>query len=160
MTRGTKPKPTRLKLIDGNPGKRPIDRNEPVLPDPGVAFDAAPSVLGSDAVARGEWERLAPMLRRSRAVTEGDRSALIAVCQQWSRYLDATAQVEKKGAVMRAPSGYPIVNPYLGIANKALGLCLKLWPELGLTPSARTRIGVFKSETSDDPFAEFDSEVG
>ena len=29
MPAGRKPKPTRLKLIDGNPGKRAINKNEP-----------------------------------------------------------------------------------------------------------------------------------
>lgn len=31
-TRGRKPKPTALKLLEGNPGKRPINANEPIPP--------------------------------------------------------------------------------------------------------------------------------
>ena len=30
--RGRKPKPTALKLLEGNPGKRPINEHEPVPP--------------------------------------------------------------------------------------------------------------------------------
>jgi len=59
--------------------------------------------------------------------------------------------------VVRSPSGYPMPNPYIGISNKALGNCLKLWVELGLTPSARARVSTapgFSGE--DDVFAEFD----
>ena len=33
MPRGRRPKPTHLKLIEGNPGKRPIDGAEP---QPGI----------------------------------------------------------------------------------------------------------------------------
>ncbi|HZK10243.1 MAG TPA: phage terminase small subunit P27 family, partial [Clostridia bacterium] len=28
-TRGRKPKPTALKVLEGNPGKRPLNKNEP-----------------------------------------------------------------------------------------------------------------------------------
>ena len=31
-TRGRKPKPTALKILEGNPGKRPINENEPIPP--------------------------------------------------------------------------------------------------------------------------------
>lgn len=30
-TRGRKPKPTALKVLEGNPGKRPLNKNEPNL---------------------------------------------------------------------------------------------------------------------------------
>ena len=41
-TRGRKPKPTALKVLEGNPGKRPLNDREPVPPKatlemPGVA---------------------------------------------------------------------------------------------------------------------------
>ena len=31
MTRGRKPTPTGLKLIKGNPGRRPINQGEPII---------------------------------------------------------------------------------------------------------------------------------
>ena len=31
-TRGRKPKPTALKVLEGNPGKRPLNENEPIPP--------------------------------------------------------------------------------------------------------------------------------
>lgn len=80
------------------------------------------------------------MLRVARQVTEADRTALVALCLEWSRYLDAIARVKASGMVVQAPSGYPMQNPYLAIATKALAGCQKLWPELGLTPSSRSRV--------------------
>ena len=51
-------------------------------------------------------------------------------------------------------------NPYLGVATKALGMCNRLWPELGLTPSSRSRVRMGGPEDHGDPderaFAEFD----
>ena len=96
--------------------------------------------LSGDLGATKEWDRLAPMLRASRTVTDADRGALVAVCQQWSRYLEANGNAAKTGMVVKSPSGYPMPNPYIAIANKALGNCVKLWSELGLTPSSRSRV--------------------
>lgn len=156
--RGRKPKPSRQRELEGNPGRRPLNKDEPDIDKPSAAADAPPIELADDVVASAEWARLMPLMRKSRAITEGDRGSLLSLCQQWSRYLTANGKVATGGMVVRAPSGYPMPNPYIGIANKALGNCIKLWVELGLTPSARSRVkttgggGPFP----DDVFAEFD----
>ena len=154
--RGRKPKPTEVKKLAGNPGNRPLNAREPQMPSGGEAFDAVPLELHHDLVASSEWERLAPMLRKARVATEADRASLMALCQQWSRYLEANGSVAKAGMVVRSPSGYPMPNPYIAISNKALTICVKLWTELGLTPSSRSRVIAGDDESSADPFAEFD----
>lgn len=123
----------------GNPGKRPMNDDEPRPPELADADDV-PIELEGNAIALAEWQRLMPMLRRCRQITEADRGALLALCLEWSRYLTATRQIATLGLVVKAPSGYPIQNPYLPIATKALASCNKLWPELGLTPSSRSRV--------------------
>lgn len=138
--RGRKPKPTNMKLMTGNPGHRPLNANEPEMPEPVDAFDVPPEEIAGDARAAAEWSRLAPILRTSRTVTEADRGSLLALCQQWSRYSEAHASIAGTGMVIRSPSGYPMPNPYIAISNKALGNCVKLWAELGLTPSSRSRV--------------------
>ena len=153
--RGRKPKPTSQRRLDGNPGRRPFNAFEPVYPGLDASFDEPPSELDGNDRARGEWRRYAPILRRARAVTEADRAALVALCLEWSRYIEATIQVATTGLVVRAPSGYPMTNPYLSIATRALSSCAKLWPELGLTPSSRARVSSSGNPEA-DPFAEFD----
>jgi P27 family predicted phage terminase small subunit len=137
--RGPKPKPTREKRATGNPGKRKLNDQEPDLPIPGASFDDPPAILQGDVRASAEWRRIAPQLRISRTISEADIPALIAACQEWSRYLTA---LEKSGGTMvvTTKTGYPMPNPYLGIANKALSQCIKLWAELGCTPSSRSRV--------------------
>ena len=142
MTRGRRPKPTRLKEVTGNPGKRALNHDEPELPEPRVEFDEPPLELEGDKVAAAEWRRLAPMLRKARVVTEGDRASLIAACTEWSRYLTANEGAKKAGPVVATPAGYPMQNPHIAIAGKALAMCVKLWGELGLTPSSRSRVKV------------------
>ena len=126
--------------MEGNPGHRALNDREPQPPAPDAAFDAPPHELAEHVTAAAEWRRLAPMLRQARQVTEADRGALIALCLEWGRYVDATKEVKRLGLVVKAPSGYPMTNPYLSIATRALAACNKLWPELGLTPSSRSRV--------------------
>jgi P27 family predicted phage terminase small subunit len=118
-----------------------------------------PMELEGNTVAIGEWMRLAPMLHKIRQVTDADRGALIALCLEWGRYIEATRKVAQQGMVVLAPSGYPITNPFLSIATRALAGCSKLWPELGLTPSSRSRVSRADATLDVDPFAEFEQDT-
>jgi P27 family predicted phage terminase small subunit len=153
--RGRKPKTTGARKLSGNAGKRPLNKTEPQPPAPDAdTFDTPPSELAGQTLAAAEWRRLAPMLRRIRQVTDADRSALVALCLEWGRYIEATQKTLLMGLVVKAPSGYPMTNPYISIATKALAGCARLWPELGLTPSSRSRVKT-DQPPDDDPFAEF-----
>ena len=52
--RGRKPKPTALKVLEGNPGKRPLNLFEPTPED---KMPECPDWLEDEAKA--EWDRLA-----------------------------------------------------------------------------------------------------
>src|SRR5262249_48387684 len=124
----------------GNPARTRLNTREPHPPPVDAAFDTPPSVLADDPVAAAEWARVGPILRTCGVVTESDRSVLIALCQQWSRYLDATDKVKTLGMLVKDANGHPARNPFLAIADAALAHCRQLWAELGLTPSSRSRI--------------------
>jgi len=148
---------TTQRRLSGNAGKRKINAAEPTPPPlPSTFFDTAPAELRDHPAAIAEWERVAPLLRRCRQITEADRAPLVALCLEWARYLFATEKVAAMGMVVKAPSGYPITNPYLSIATRALVGCTKLWAELGLTPSSRSRVSTTPLGDG-DPFAEFDA---
>lgn len=159
MRRGPKPKSTAQRRLEGNPGKRPLNAQEPAPPpvesDPG--FDAPPAELGTDPVACAEWARLAPMLRRCRQITLAERACLIALCLEWSRYLTVIAKIGTLGMLVATPSGYPITSPYVSIANRAFLNCRALWAELGLTPSSRSRVKTDGAGVEGDDFSEFDA---
>lgn len=156
--RGRKPTSTTQKRLTGNAGKRALNANEPQPPAlEANTLTAVPAELTGQPAAIAEWERLAPMLQKCQQITEADRAALLALCLEWARYLFATERVRTMGMLVKAPSGYPIVNPYLSIATKALAGCSKLWPELGLTPSSRSRVTVTGPGPGGDAFSEFDA---
>src|SRR5438067_3785806 len=73
--RGRRPKPTRLKMLTGNPGKRPLNHDEP---RPEANIPECPPELGP--LARQEWDRLVGELAALRLLTNLDRAALAAYC--------------------------------------------------------------------------------
>lgn len=152
--RGTRPKPTVLKRLEGNPGKRRLNDAEPQPPP--FIDDGTPDILVPDPIATAEFRRLAPMLRQLRVLTSADVTALVALCLEWSRYLTATERIRTEGMLATAQSGFLMPHPYLGIASRSLASCLKLWSELGLTPSSRSRVRVEGPGPDGDAFSEFD----
>jgi hypothetical protein len=99
MTRGRKPKPTHLKLIEGNPGKRPIriGPERPVTTMPGP-----PDHLNADA--RTEWDRVAHGLHALRLLETVDRAALAAYCTAYARWVPPRAIRSRRAPAARAYS--------------------------------------------------------
>jgi P27 family predicted phage terminase small subunit len=136
--RGRKPKPTLLKVLDGNPGKRPLNDREPQPPQ---GVPDRPVWL--DAEAQAEWDRVTGELEMMGLLSLADRAALAAYCTAWSRWVEAEAMVKKFGTIVKSPEkGFPMKSPYLTIADQALETMRKLMVEFGLTPSSRSRIRV------------------
>lgn len=137
MAAGRKPKPTRLKLISGNPGGRPLPKDEP-QPDVKRKVPRCPPHLTSEA--KRHWPKFAKQLHKVGLLTEADELALEALCEAYARWRDALGQIEEFGPLVKTPNGYPTQSPYLQIANKAFDQFQKMLVEFGLTPSSRTRI--------------------
>jgi len=136
--RGRKPQPTALKLLRGNPGKRPTN---PAEPKHGALDAEVPADL-TEPEAAAEWRRVASMLIERGQVTTVDRAVLTGYCVKYAQWIALEREAAKHPFIIKAPSGYPIPNPALGMANKAFALMLKAAAELGITPSARSRVTV------------------
>ena len=133
--RGRKPKPTGLKIVSGNPGKRPLNsrepRSEPDLP-------TCPSHLLP--TAKAEWKRLARELYHLGVLTRLDRATLAGYCQAYGRWVEAEKKLTETPGILKMPSGYIQANPWLTIATKQMELMQRFAIELGLTPSSRSRV--------------------
>jgi P27 family predicted phage terminase small subunit len=133
--RGRKRKPTHLKLIMGNPSRRPLRPDsievEPVLPDP-------PDHLFEDGKA--EWRRVAQGLYALRLLSTLDINALAAYCQSFAIWKQASEAITAGGLTIETTNGNVIQNPLVGIANKAASDMVRYAAEFGMTPSARARI--------------------
>ncbi len=145
--RGPAPKPTRLKVLAGNPGKRALNRHEP-QPTPGVP----PCPVQLSEEAKREWKRISKELDRLGLLTVLDRAALSAYCQAWGRWIEAEERLRQHGVIVKSPNGFPVQSPYLAVANKAMAQMGKLLVEFGLSPASRARIQSPTENPDDDEF--------
>lgn len=138
-------KPAHLKLIQGNPGKRPImpDRFEPAKPSKPLA---PPAHL--DKYAKAEWKRMNVELHRLGLLTSVDRATFEAYCVSYGVYrladerLRGLAKLDPTGngaLVVQTKAGNSIHNPIFSIRQKALADMVKYATEFGFTPSSRAQ---------------------
>ena len=140
--RGRKPKPTHLKLITGNPGRRPIRMDEF---RPTAKIPPCPRHLQGEA--RKEWLRVSRLLFEHCMVAEVDRGALAMLCTLWGRYVVAEEMIEKAreaapasaGLFVKSPNGFPIQSPWLAVSNRSIEQYKAMCNEFGLTPASRVR---------------------
>jgi len=145
MAAGRKPIPNNLKILHGNPGKRPINQREP---KPAPIAPKCPAHL--DKNAKREWKRVSPQLEAIGLLSRIDMAALAAYCQAYGRWVEAESAIRKHGMLIKSPNGYPMMSPYLVISNKAVDQMKSFMTEFGMTPSSRSRISVSPVEDKDD----------
>ena len=149
--RGRKPKPSALKILYGNPGKRPLNKNEPKpppeIPDP-------PDHL--DDVAKKEWSRITKLLSDLKLISQLDMAGVAAYCVAFSRWADAEKKVAKHGIIVMSPDKkFPMKSPYLSVAEAAMEAMRKMLGEFGLTPTSRARLHVPTAPEELDDFDRF-----
>src|SRR5437868_4910509 len=140
--RGPAPKPTTIKRLEGNPGKRKLNDGEP---SPTLGAPECPDHL--DDVARKEWDRLTSILVAMKVLTEADYIALANLCQAYSTLVNAQKQMNKTGILYKSKSGYIQQSPLLGIIHTQTTIVNNLLREFGLTPSSRTRVATVEPRT-------------
>jgi P27 family predicted phage terminase small subunit len=138
-----KPRPTKMKLLEGNPGRRPLPEGEPM---PAVAFNVPDPPSHLTISAKLEWVNISDKLHRIGLLTEIDCAALALYCQAYGRWVDAEAAMIQGGMVVVTSNGNPIHNPYLGIANTAMRDCHTYLTEFGMTPSSRSKVTAAEPE--------------
>jgi len=141
---GRKKKPSALNKLGGNPGKRAINDAEPKPP---VVLPEPPDVLG--AVARAEYERVGRLLEEMKIVTELDGTLLAVYAQHYAHWVTAQAAIVEKGLMVQSPNGFPIQNPYLAIANRAMKDMKSILTEFGMSPSSRSNVSMVEPKAVD-----------
>ena len=139
--RGPKPTPTKLKLLRGNPGKRPLPKNEP-QPKRGLG-DCPPHLTGKAAKA---GEEFSAELEAVGVGTSLDACALELLCTSNQLYREAAEQVAKHGPcwIRAGNNGLPAVqySPYAAVMERERKNIGRSLAEFGLTPSSRSQVSV------------------
>ena len=85
---GRPPKPTALKILQGNPGRRPLNQQEP---KPGIGAKM-PAYLLKLPRALANWREEAPMLEELGVLTRADGKAFGRLCILWAEYEDGVEE--------------------------------------------------------------------
>jgi P27 family predicted phage terminase small subunit len=152
VPRGRPPKPVRLKILQGNPGKRPIRS----CPSPPTSVPSCPAWL--DASAKREWSRITKLLVELDLLAQVDRAALAAYCQACAELEFATTTLRDEGRIIdealiahRKEKGARIaevvghkkkLHPAVKLQRDAFARVKAFITEFGLTPSSRARLDV------------------
>jgi P27 family predicted phage terminase small subunit len=147
---GRKPLPTHLKIVKGTARPHRINRDEA---RPAVSVPAPSDHL--DAKAKTKFAEVSELLARHGLMTALDGAAIERYAIVWCRWIDAEAEVKRRGTVVKTVGGNIIQNPFLAIANRAMLQLAQIETEFGLTPSSRTRIRVGAPPQQTDEFEEF-----
>jgi len=154
--RGPKPKPTELKVLEGNRGHRPMVNDGQLRPL--VEIPDPPKHLGKEA--RKEWKRITVELVRYNIVSRLDQQMLGMLCQAVERVAlfemalqrrmlrilaDNKAQPEREqdpaqAYISRTPQGYEMQCVEYQLLNKEREMLMKLLGEFGLSPAMRARV--------------------
>ena len=145
-----RPKPTALKILQGNPSKRKI-RPEPSAP---AGAPPMPKRLTAEPVAVAKWRELVPILLSMGVLTTGDGEALATLCEVHAAAQSCLLELRAGGVVMKTDLGGVKPNPAGPLFRALVALQATLMGKFGLTPSSRTRLAKPETKTA-DPLDEF-----
>ena len=152
--RGPAKQPTKLRILNGNPGKRPLPTNEP---QPRGALPRCPP--GMSKAAAKYWRKWSKELSSCGIATGLDATALEMLCESYAEYLAALAQVQESGPVwvQKREDGLPkfAYSPYWAVMNQAWKKTKQMMAEFGMTPSSR--VGM---ESTHSPSDDLDRLIG
>lgn len=155
MQRGTKPKPTQLKILEGNPGGKALNKHEPrpkkLLKNPPAWFDRMHVKVWAAVL-----EAAPPGMLK-----QVDESVLVAYTTAYVTHQRATEELYSSELLMESLMGGIKANPLVAIQAKAAQVMMRAAAEMGFTPSSRSRV-VMDPDDDDDqadkpqsPFAVF-----
>lgn len=133
---GPRPAPTADKELRGNPGKRPLNKNE-AKPHKLTELPEPPDYIG-DYGAR-EWNRVGPELIKLGLMSTVDLQVFEAYCLNVQLMVDARKAIADKGMLVNGARG-KVRNPAIAAFASASTAIRGFASEFGLSPSARSRI--------------------
>ena len=143
--RGPNPKPTKLKVLNGNSGKHKLNENEPM---PEEVNDVPDPPWYLDYYAKKEWKRSAPHLIKVGLLTEADLTMFQEYCEMHGHCVRLHQKIREDGYefLTGEDNHYHQRMPITSILKDFLKAKTNLAEQLGLTPSARTNIEVDSGE--------------
>lgn len=156
MSRGRKPTPSHLKVIQGTDR---ADRGAQNEPKPRRERPSAPADMSDRA--REAWGYVIGILDRMGVLTEADAMAVELMCEARADWLSARDLIESSGGETyvskNSNTGQALIkaHPAVAMRNDAARRLQSLMAEFGMTPSSRTRVNARDDSDKDDPAAAY-----
>lgn len=140
MPAGRPRKPTNLKILEGNAGKRKLDPN--VEPQPDDMTDLTPPAFLLPE-AKKVWADLAPKLTKLGLLRDTDWLEFGMLCQSWALLLKAEATIKSQGQVCTSKTGggkysHPAMTNRSSLVKQISAGCQKF----GMSASARSGLHI------------------
>lgn len=120
-----------------------IDKNKITIPKP-------PSILLK--AGKDKYYSIAEMLIGEGKWKAGDEIALLALCMNYQRWIQAEKEIKKFNELtFKTDSGYRQQIPEISIANNAMANMLNYIREFALTPRERSKLKEYVLQNTDDP---------
>ena len=147
---GRRPKPTALKVLQGNPGKRPLNGLEP-KPPAGVVVKPTLSPM-----AAAVWDELAPLAQAMGTLTTADIRSFGTLCELQATFTLTTQEKHREGftpfmvttAVDSAVTEHMNVkeHPAIKLERDTAAALRPYYEKFGLEPVGRARIQIPKAD--------------
>lgn len=137
--KGRRPKPTALKVLQGNPGKRALDTLHE--PQPVIGLGPCPDYVTSDPAAAEYWNSQGPQLVKLRTLGETDAATFAGLCLMHARVVWLSSRISALKARGRlTEKAENKLATYESQRIKTLAQFNKIGAEFGLGAASRTRI--------------------
>ena len=135
-----------MRLLQGNPGKRPLDLSTD------VNFRVGAPAIPKDmkGVALAHWRSLVPVLIEGRVLTPADGSILELTCQAYAYMKMLQRECDKKKSIVYeqiGAAGQKTKRRHVefDLLDRAERKYFRYLSEFGLTPATRTRVKAMPS---------------
>ncbi len=139
--RGPKPKSMELKLIGGNPGKRPVRENDPAR---GLYYNAMPDPPPNMLNEHGQelWDDLGETLIERGVLTSLDYAPFATLCAVYGIAAAAAEHIRRDGEIVLDDKGRPKKHPALSVLRDFAKMFNSTAALFGLNPSDRQRLNI------------------
>ena len=144
--RGRKPKSLELKLLQGNPGKRPLSSAGPFI----EGVPEKPEDLDEDASQ--EWDRLTSSL--AGILSPASRGTLLCACDAYSQLMAAKRVLNKEGTTYTTSGEGGLMirqHPQVRMREAARRSYQLALSELGASPVGHTRVRPLPASRPKEP---------
>ncbi len=146
---GTKPKPTALRLLEGDKHTERINKNEPKPSDSSLV---SPVWLTDEGIKL--WNNYASVFKNLNTFKKTDEMSFATWCQEMGRYIELQGIITTKGYTTTNIRNGDKAIPEMAMARECLKNARALAIEFGMTPSSRSKLSVPDGSGETDPLEE------